>query len=652
MATKEGVVITISGDSKDFDKAMANASKSVSAFGNAAKEPAAVFDIFSGKVKAFDSIAGTSFGNAAESVSGLGARLGTAGIALGAVAGAAAGIFAAFKFAEIGEELEKQKKQFDTLAKSAGIVGDSLIAGLEKSAGGLVDTDDLIKIANGSILKLGQSAQSLPQLFDLAQKSVKVFGGDAKQNLELISNSIGNLQTKQLKQIGINVDAEKTFKDYAAGLGLTAAQLNETQKKQALLNAVLETGDKRFKDISTGVADETIANGLKKVGVGFDSIKDAIASIVSSSIGGAFATFLNSVGTELDTIAKVLTNLQGRPETFATELEKVGAQLEALELARPWLSIEEYTKRLEELKAKQEEVSAASVIKKGKDEATEVDQSVIDAKAATDQRILELEAEKNAAILQSDRDLALQKLEIDGASFEEISNAKIAAQTAKNNEELQLTIAKNQAIKNEDEKLAANSLAIAKNQAANKKVLLDQEAANKAAQGKSLVQIESQIFEAGLNFASQSAEATKAINVAQAIRNTYLGATKSISEYPFPFNVAAAAATVALGLSQVAKITAANDGALVTGGQFGVDSNPFLLSKGEIVAPAKSFDEVVEGTARARGFVKADDAGVEDAATQQINITIQGDMIGDETYINKLCDQIREAVDFRDARLS
>ncbi len=650
MATKEGVVITISGDSKDFDKAMANASKSVSAFGNAAKEPAAVFDIFSGKVKAFDSIAGTSFGNAAESVSGLGARLGTAGIALGAVAGAAAGIFAAFKFAEIGEELEKQKKQFETLAKSAGIVGEELIAGLEKSAGGLVDTDDLIKIANGSIVKLGQSAQSLPQLFDLAQKSVKVFGGDATQNLELISNSIGNLQTKQLKQIGINVDAEKTFKDYAAGLGVTAAQLTETEKKQALLNAVLETGDKRFKDISTGISDNTIANGLKKVSVGFDSITDSISAIVSSSLGSAFASFLNSVGTELDTIAKVLTNLQGRPETFATELEKVGAQLEALELARPWLSIEEYNKRLDELKAKQAEVKPLE--QEIVAEARPIDQAAIDAKIATDQKILELEAEKNAAILQSDRDLALQKLEIDGASFDEISNAKIAAQTAKNNEELQLTIAKNNAIKNEDEKLAANSLAIAKNQAANKKVLLDQEAANKAAQGKALVQIESQIFEAGLNFASQSAEATKAINVAQAIRNTYLGATKSISEYPFPFNVAAAAATVALGLSQVAKITAANDGALVTGGQFGVDSNPFLLSKGEIVAPAKSFDEVVEGTARQRGFVKADDGSEGIGAAQQINITIQGDMIGDETYINKLCDQIREAVDFRDARLS
>lgn len=651
MAAQDGVVIKFSGDTKDLEKSVQNVAKSVTQLGNATKEPAAVFDIFSGKIKAFDSIAGTSFGNATEAVGGLGTKLGTAGVALGAVAGAAAGIFAAFKFAELGEELEKQKKQFDTLAASAGIVGDKLIEGLEKSSGGLVDTDDLIKIANGSILKLGQSAERLPELFEIAQKSVKVFGGDSTQNLELISNSIGNLQTKQLKQIGINVDTEKTFKDYAATLGVTAEQLTEAEKKQALLNAVLETGNKKFKDISTGVGNETISNGLKKLSVGFDSVKDSVSAIVNSTLGSAFASFLSTVGEELSTIASVLDNLRGRPETFANDLQKVNAELEALEIARPWLSIEEYTKRLDELKAKQTEVNKASVVEQVA-ETRPIDQNAIDAKAATDQKILELEAEKNALLIQSDQELALQKLQVETASFDEIANAKLAAQTAKNNEELQLQIAKNQAIKNEDEKLAANSLAIAKNAAANKKAIADQEVAVKQAQGRAITQIEGQVFEAALNFASQNAEATKAINIAQAIRNTYLGATKSISEYPFPFNVAAAAATVALGLSQVAKITAANDGALVTGGQFGVDSNPFLLSKGEIVAPAKSFDEVVEGTARQRGFVKADEGSVEASAAQQINITIQGDMIGDETYINKLADALREAVQFRDARLS
>ena len=81
-------------------------------------------------------------------------------------------------------ELEKKKSQFDTLAASAGIVGQELLSGLEKSAGGLTDTDDLINIANGSILKLGASAKSLPELFEIAKKSEKIFEGKNKKNIK------------------------------------------------------------------------------------------------------------------------------------------------------------------------------------------------------------------------------------------------------------------------------------------------------------------------------------------------------------------------------------------------------------------------------------------------------------------------------------
>jgi len=51
-------------------------------------------------------------------------------------------------------------------------------------------------------------------------------------------------------------------------------------------------------------------------------------------------------------------------------------------------------------------------------------------------------------------------------------------------------------------------------------------------------------------------EVGKAASVAQAIINTYEGATKAIAAYPPPFNAIAAAATIALGFAQVAKIKA------------------------------------------------------------------------------------------------
>lgn len=49
-------------------------------------------------------------------------------------------------------------------------------------------------------------------------------------------------------------------------------------------------------------------------------------------------------------------------------------------------------------------------------------------------------------------------------------------------------------------------------------------------------------------------DAAKAFNIANAIMNTYLGVTKSLAMYPFPFNLIAAGASLAMGMAQVAQI--------------------------------------------------------------------------------------------------
>jgi hypothetical protein len=49
-------------------------------------------------------------------------------------------------------------------------------------------------------------------------------------------------------------------------------------------------------------------------------------------------------------------------------------------------------------------------------------------------------------------------------------------------------------------------------------------------------------------------EAAKAFNIANAIMNTYMAATKALATYPFPFGAIAAAGAVAMGLAQVAQI--------------------------------------------------------------------------------------------------
>lgn len=71
-------------------------------------------------------------------------------------------------------------------------------------------------------------------------------------------------------------------------------------------------------------------------------------------------------------------------------------------------------------------------------------------------------------------------------------------------------------------------------------------------------------------------ELAKAFNIAQAIMNTYMGATKALASYPPPFNFIAAAAVVAMGLSQVAQIRSQTYSGRALGG-------PVMGGKGYIV---------------------------------------------------------------------
>jgi hypothetical protein len=61
-------------------------------------------------------------------------------------------------------------------------------------------------------------------------------------------------------------------------------------------------------------------------------------------------------------------------------------------------------------------------------------------------------------------------------------------------------------------------------------------------------------------------EAAKAFNIANAIMNTYLGVTKALAVYPFPFNLVFAAGALAAGMAQVAQIRSQNYSGRALGG--------------------------------------------------------------------------------------
>ena len=87
----------------------------------------------------------------------------------------------------------------------------------------------------------------------------------------------------------------------------------------------------------------------------------------------------------------------------------------------------------------------------------------------------------------------------------------------------------------------------------------------------------------------QAFQAAKAFNIANAVMNTYAGATKALATYPPPFNFIAAAAVVASGLAQVAQIRSQQYSGRALGGPVMAGESYIVGERGpELFTPATS----------------------------------------------------------------
>lgn len=219
----------------------------------------------------------------AENLAGLTEGLLKTTTALGVVAAAAFAFKKALDFVEEAEAIQKINNQFEILTKNAGLSGAAIKEGLVGAAGGLADDTEILKAANEEVVRLGTNSQKLPQIMDLARKATAVMGGDMVERFKEISNAVAAGNQKQLKNMGIIVDVQKSYKDYAKTIGQTIDSLSEEQKQHALLGAVLKQGEQQFKGIADGTGSATL--GMKKLGVTLNELKELFVLAFDRTIG-------------------------------------------------------------------------------------------------------------------------------------------------------------------------------------------------------------------------------------------------------------------------------------------------------------------------------------------------------------------------------
>lgn len=153
------------------------------------------------------------------------------------------------------------------------------------------------------------------------------------------------------------------------------------------------------------------------------------------------------------------------------------------------------------------------------------------------------------------------------------------------------------------------------------------------------------------------------IRTAESAMNIYAG----FSTIPFigpVLGAAGAAAAVAFGAEQIGKVNSAATGAVVEGGVPGRDSVPFMLMPGELVVPRQNFEDVIGSTRAAREAERFTGGGGsgeellpvlqsidEKLSNQKPPVTIQGDVLTDEAFIDRLIEKVSDRLQYGNAKL-
>ena len=126
-------------------------------------------------------------------------------------------------------------------------------------------------------------------------------------------------------------------------------------------------------------------------------------------------------------------------------------------------------------------------------------------------------------------------------------------------------------------------------------------------------------------------EASKAMNIAMAIMNTYMAATKALATYPWPFGMIAAVGAVAAGMAQVAQIRSQQYSGRSLGGPV-MGGNPYIVGENgpELFTPnttgsiTRNSDLGGGGPTNINFTIQANDAqGFDDLLTQRRGMITQ-----------------------------
>lgn len=233
----------------------------------------------------------------------LGSFLSLKGIIAGFVIGRGVSLFR--DFIEGAGELEGLKTGFENLTKAQGESADVMLNKVSAALDGTVDKMTIMQNVNNAILLgLPASSDKMAELADTAQRLGRAVGRGPVDAFNDLVIGIGRQSRMILDNLGLVVDTEKAYQDYAKALGKSKDELTAAEQKQAFYNAALDSAKKKVEEL--GPEALTVKDKMAQLSAGWkDFITDLQLSLIES---GAFTDILKSVKDAMTSVMNTIAN--------------------------------------------------------------------------------------------------------------------------------------------------------------------------------------------------------------------------------------------------------------------------------------------------------------------------------------------------------
>lgn len=548
--------------------------------------------------------------------------------------GVSVAIYAAMRVIRAGWEIlkeaanfEQQQKSFANLTASYGVNGDEIIKQLKKISSNTISTMVLIEKA-GTAMMMGIDPDKVIKLMEIARATARMTGQSVSQAFSDISLAVGRQSKMILDNLGIIVSVEAANKAYAQSLGKTSLQLTDVEKKQAFMYATIEAGTGLMERL--GEQTDTTRDRMDRLTTVFANLKIQIGLATIAMVG-----FIEKMTDKsLDVIFGPIT---GDPKELAKQAlqKQLELAMRSYKLMAQQGNIDQETLHLAEARMFTLRQRIAIL-----EESIRIKPKNIPGAAKApppgstapppDAAMLRLEEQAEIMMAKSEETL-FQKTDMEKFMESGLTDAlydmrqkRLEDQTGFAQKSLELNQWQHDA-----------ALLIAQ-QEADELNQIDRTTAQQRYQTQlSYLNLADAIGNAAISMTTKQGKTQfilqKSFQVGMAVMDAWLASNNALATVPYPANIAAASHVLTVGLIGAAAIAAASIGQIASGGGSAGGGG------GTITTPSYP--------AYTPGYYG------EDQQKGTLTINIQGDVIGDEAYIEMLAEKISEAVENRDVIL-